>query len=198
MFYFDGTVDLSVNSEAADIRLSMIGDATKYSDSFGILNGTRTDDIVRAPTFAALYRDSYGFGVSGLASEVVTASVGNSTISVDIKKDDGISLLPVLQSRFELISGVEIDPNFVVKLSEVDFSGLLTGWVGSIQQIDTAFWDGSFAEEYAVCENFDSRGSWVLSSGSGVLTTDELLARSTIHCVNSQSQFHSQCEQDRQ
>jgi len=60
VFWFDGTVDISTDSEL-DMQFVLWDNPIKYSDSFGVVDSNTMSDIIRSPTFAALYSGSIGF-----------------------------------------------------------------------------------------------------------------------------------------
>jgi len=178
VFWFDGTVDLSPSSDM-DMRFVLWDSPTKYSDSFGVVSSEIMSDIIRSPTFAALYSDGLGFGVVGLVDEQVIASVNEGSFLIDVVANDTIILIPMLEERFELISGVEVDPNFIVSIQHIDHSGLLSEWTGVLETQTAAFWDGQFSEDYALYENFDSQGSWIVDTDS---SSNDIYYRTELAC----------------
>ncbi|RLI48286.1 MAG: hypothetical protein DRP09_21580, partial [Candidatus Thorarchaeota archaeon] len=99
---------------------------------------------------------------------------------IDTAVNDSIILLPVLEERFELISGVEVDPNFLVTVSDIDQSGLLSEWTGVIESVSTSYHEGQFSEDYGLYEPFDSQGSWIVDteeSSEGVYGRTDMKCR---------------------
>ncbi|MHA2067273.1 MAG: hypothetical protein ACXABY_23140, partial [Candidatus Thorarchaeota archaeon] len=170
MMSSDGRIDISVSSDTVDFSFAMTENCDKYSDSFGIVDVISTDLIVRTPTFVAMYADGVGFGLTDLSGQEVTVSTSESWIEVD-SSSEKIILLPVLKERFQIVSGVEIDPNFVVSLSDIHATGLLSGWQGGIESQNATFIDGEFNEEYAVLETFDTQSRWIIDNDNNGATS---------------------------
>ncbi|MHA2150826.1 MAG: hypothetical protein ACXAAQ_02385, partial [Candidatus Thorarchaeota archaeon] len=178
----DGMIDIFTNNTSYEMVFVLSEQMSDYSDSFGILSAIGNDDIIRKPTFAALYNNGYGLGVVALDDESVTTSFEESKIIIDVNVDDNVVLVPLLEKRFELVSGIEIDPNFVVQFVDIDITGLLSGWTGTTETQDTAFFEGEFNEDYAVYEHFNTQGHWIIDNDNKSLSlnTDEALNKTTI------------------
>jgi hypothetical protein len=181
----DGTVDISVDTEGFDMVFALKTSCDKYSDSFGVIDTTSSDVNIRTPAFAAMYSGEVGFGVVDLTNETVASSVQDSLFIVDCNVDDNIVLIPLLYSRFELISGVEVDPNFIVSYTNMDASGLLSHWIGGSESQNVAFWDGEFYEDHALRETFTSQGAWVIDNEGQFLSTEDAVNKTRIECTKS-------------
>ena len=179
VFWFDGTVDVSTNRDMA-ILFYLNGELTKYSDSFGVVSPTM-DDTIRNPSFAAMYDSGLGFGITGLSDERILTSFSTSSMFLEPHINNSIMLIPILQERFELISGVEVDPNFIVSVHDLDQSGLLDGWTGVLESQNIAFWEGAFNEEYAVRDDFDSLGSWIIDEAQ---STADIYSKTSRYCLD--------------
>ncbi|MFO7836317.1 MAG: hypothetical protein R6V83_06670 [Candidatus Thorarchaeota archaeon] len=184
VFHFDGIVDVSVTSADYGMTFALNKKATKYSDSFGVMPNNVTEEILRSPTFAALYSYGIGFGVTGISTEQVSAFVGQSSFTVSAMANESIMLLPVLAERFELIDGVEIDPNFVVDFEDIDITGLLDNWDGTLESLDVAYWHGAFKENYALKQTFLDTSYWIVDNTGHDMTTDEALDKTKMGCTN--------------
>ncbi|MHA2200918.1 MAG: DUF2341 domain-containing protein, partial [Candidatus Thorarchaeota archaeon] len=182
MISSDGRVDILTSSESIDLSFTMIYSCEKYSDSFGIVESSSSDLIIRTPTFAAMYANSVGFGITDLTGQEIASSPADSKFDVD-SSTEKIILLPTLSERFQIVSGVEIDPNFVISMTDIHTSGLITGWQGGIESQDAAFIDGEFNEEYAILETFETQDRWIIdndNNGATSQSTEMALAKTEV------------------
>jgi hypothetical protein len=179
----DGMIEIHSDSTSVDFVFAMKQQCEKYSDSFGVTDSASSDDMSCTPTFVAMYAQGYGFGVIGLTDERVTAQPYNSHFTVE--QDGMVVLLPLLKERFEIVSGVEIDPNFAVTIDDIDPTGLLTGWAGTTETQLAAFIDGSFNEIYAVHDTFETQGNWIIdNTGGHDLSTEQALNKTSVSFIN--------------
>ncbi|MFQ5884860.1 MAG: hypothetical protein ACE5IO_07145, partial [Thermoplasmata archaeon] len=145
--------------------------ADRYSDSISVVSDMQST-LVREPRWAALYGSSLGFGLLGLTGYSIEANLKQGWLGLEPTLTNNIVLAPLLEPRFEMAGGFEIDPNFYVMIEDLSSLSVLTEWYGEVEQIEVGMWDGVFDISYAVDEDFDSLGSWTVDKD---LSTAEVL-----------------------
>ncbi|MCK5266054.1 MAG: hypothetical protein KAR03_10650, partial [Candidatus Thorarchaeota archaeon] len=162
-----------------------------YSDSISLVENC-TDLIVRDPIWAAMYSEFTGFGLLSIEGIDVTASIPEGWMSVSASSDDNIVLLPVLERSFETIGGFEVDKNFYSMMQEINAFGFIEHWSGVIESSDVAMWEGSFHTTYAIDEEFDALGAWIIDEA---VSTTGLSSRSELTPQHGQLNVTLGCEE---
>ena len=190
----DGYVEIQTQPSTAKLLAVLSGTPDAFSDSYMVVRNT-SQTVTHYPVWAALYTNSSGFALLSLNSTEVTANSAYGWMTVGVIANDNIVLSPILAARFTLTGGYEIDGNFYSLTSDLSVMGYMTQWTGIVDSMQVAMWDGSFNVTYAVNENFDDLGSWIIDDahttpsihGRSILTAENGYLNLTISC-NTTSQ----------